>query len=236
MMMTVNKAPKILYVEDDETLSFITTDNLKRKGFDIVNAVDGVQAFELFSNDTFDICLFDVMLPKMDGFDLAHKVRSVNNEIPILFITAKTLPEDRVKGLLLGADDYIIKPYNIEELILRIKVFLKRKKIIDPETENQNIKIGKAIFDCENLRLLTGTKENSLTYREAELLKFFVENKNTVVTRERILNVLWGENDYFAGRSLDVFITRLRKYFKSVPGVAIENKHGVGFVFKVFDK
>ena len=206
------------------------------KGFDVVNAVDGVKAFELFSNDTFDICLFDVMLPKMDGFDLAHKVRSVNNEIPILFITAKTLPEDRIKGLLLGADDYIIKPYNIEELILRIKVFLKRKKIIDPETEDRNIKIGKAIFDGENLKLLVGAKENSLTYREAELLKFFVENKNTVVTRERILNVLWGENDYFAGRSLDVFITRLRKYFKSVPGVAIENKHGVGFVFKVLDK
>ena len=129
-MLTVNENPKILYVEDDETLSFITSDNLKRKGFDVVNAYDGVQAFELFSNDTFDICLFDVMLPKMDGFDLAHKVRTVNKEIPILFITAKTMPEDRIKGLLLGADDYIVKPYNIEELILRIKVFLKRKKII----------------------------------------------------------------------------------------------------------
>jgi len=232
----VNKIPKILYVEDDKTLSFITSDNLKRKGFDIVNAYDGIQAFELFLSDTFDICLFDVMLPNMDGFDLAHKVRSVNKEIPILFITAKTLPEDRIKGLLIGADDYIIKPYNIDELILRIKVFLKRKKIIDPEKEDQRIKIGKVIFDRENLKLLVGANENSLTYREAELLKFLVENKNTLVTRKRILNVLWGENDYFAGRSLDVFITRLRKYFKFVSGISIENKHGVGFIFKVSEK
>lgn len=229
----MNKLPKILYVEDDETLSFITTDNLKRKGFDVINASDGLSAFEIFTNDTFDICLFDVMLPKMDGFDLAHKVRAVNKEIPILFITAKTLPEDRIKGLLLGADDYIIKPYNIEELTLRIKVFLRRKKIIESESENQKIKLGKSIFDGENLKLLVGKNENNLTYREAELLKFFVENKNTVIPRERILNVLWGENDYFAGRSLDVFITRLRKYFKSDPSVSIENKHGVGFIFKV---
>lgn len=231
----MNDIPKILYVEDDETLSFITSDNLKRKGFDVVNAVDGVQAFEIFSNKSFDICLFDVMLPKMDGFDLAHKVRTVNKEIPILFITAKTLPEDRIKGLLLGADDYIIKPYNIEELTLRIKVFLKRKKIIDLNSENQKIKIGKAVFDREKLELKIGSKKNSLTYREAELLKFFIENKNAVLTRERILNVLWGENDYFAGRSLDVFITRLRKYFKSSSNISIENKHGVGFVFKVTD-
>lgn len=232
----MNKSPKILYVEDDETLSFITTDILKRNGFDVINANDGLQAFELFSNATFDICLFDIMLPKMDGFDLAHKVRSVNHEIPILFLTAKTLPEDRVKGLLLGADDYIVKPYNMEELILRIQVFLKRNKIIDPKSESKKIKIGKVIFDPEKLKLYVGPKENNLTYREAELLKFFIENKNTIVTRERILTVLWGENDYFAGRSLDVFITRLRKYFKSVSEISIENKHGVGFVFKISEK
>lgn len=235
-MLIVNKIPKILYVEDDETLSFITSDNLKRKGFEVINAYDGLSAFDIFMNDTFDICLFDIMLPKMDGFDLAHKVRTVNKEIPILFITAKTLPEDRIKGLLLGADDYIVKPYNIEELILRIKVFLKRKKIIESDAENQIIKLGEAIFDRENLKLLIGKKENNLTYREAELLKFFVKNKNTLIPRERILNVLWGENDYFAGRSLDVFITRLRKYFKSVPSVSIENKHGVGFIFKVSER
>lgn len=229
----MNDKPKILYVEDDETLRFITTDNLERKGFEVLEASDGLTAFELFNKETFDICLLDIMLPKMDGFDLAHKIRSVNQEIPILFITAKTLPEDRVKGLLLGADDYIVKPYNMEELILRIKVFLRRRKISDENTESKKIKIGSAIFDTEKLKLKVGKKENNLTYREAELLRFLMDNKNTVVTRERILNVLWGENDYFAGRSLDVFITRLRKYFKFAPGVSIENKRGVGFVFKL---
>ncbi len=229
----MNDKPKILYVEDDETLRFITTDNLERKGFEVVEASDGLTAFELFNKETFDICLLDIMLPKMDGFDLAHKIRSVNQEVPLLFITAKTLPEDRVKGLLLGADDYIVKPYHMEELILRIKVFLKRRKISDENAESKSIKIGSAIVDTEKLKLKVGKKENNLTYREAELLRFLIDNKNTVVTRERILNVLWGENDYFAGRSLDVFITRLRKYFKSVPGVTIENKRGVGFVFKL---
>jgi DNA-binding response OmpR family regulator len=229
----VTKAPKILYVEDDETLSFITSDNLKRKGFEVVNAADGVMAFDLFSKNAFDICLFDVMLPMMDGFDLAHKIRAINKHIPILFLTAKTLPEDRIKGLLLGGDDYIVKPYNMDELILRIQVFLKRNKIIEGENAIQEIRIGKSNFDVDKLILKHGKIENSLTYREAELLKFFVENKNTILTRERILNVLWGENDYFAGRSLDVFITRLRKYFKTDSGVSIENKHGVGFIFKV---
>ena len=232
-MKIVNSLPKILYVEDDETLSFITTDNLKRKGFDVVHTDNGIDAFNLFINNTFDICLFDVMLPKMDGFDLAHKVRSTNKEIPILFITAKTLPEDRIKGLLIGADDYIVKPYTMEELILRIKVFLKRKRIVESDEETVVSKIGNTIFDWENLKLIVKGTENKITYREAELLKFFVENKNAIITRERILNVLWGDNDYFAGRSLDVFITRIRKYFKNVPEISVENKHGVGFIFKV---
>ncbi|MBI9054155.1 MAG: response regulator transcription factor [Bacteroidales bacterium] len=228
-----NKVARILYVEDDETLSFITIDNLTRKGFEVIHAENGLDAMNLFSKEQFDICLFDVMLPKMDGFDLAHKVRSVNQEIPILFITAKTLPEDRIKGLLIGADDYITKPYTMEELILRIKVFLKRKRIVDSDDENNISKISATTINWEDLKIITNNKEQKITYREAELLKFFIENKNTVITRERILNVLWGENDYFAGRSLDVFITRLRKYFKSDSKISIENKHGVGFIFKV---
>lgn len=230
----MDKLPKILYVEDDETLRFITSDNLTRKGFEVITAADGLEGFNLFTNNTFDVCLFDVMLPKMDGFDLAHKVRSVNKEIPILFITAKTLPEDRIKGLLIGADDYIVKPYTMEELILRIKVFLKRKSVINTDEEEKTIVLGpNVIFEKENLILKVKDKIIKLTYRETELLMFFSENRNAVITRERILNVLWGENDYFAGRSLDVFITRLRKYFKPISGISIENKHGVGFVFKI---
>ncbi len=229
----MNKLPRILYVEDDETLSFITTDNLTRKGFEVITAADGVDGFNHFTKGNFDICLFDVMLPKMDGFDLAHKVRSANKEIPILFITAKTLPEDRIKGLLIGADDYIVKPYTMEELILRIKVFLKRKNVINPDAEEKEIMLSaNTIFDKDKMTLTVKNKINKLTYRETELLKFFIENRNIVITRERILNVLWGENDYFAGRSLDVFITRLRKYFKPVSTITIENKHGVGFIFK----
>jgi DNA-binding response OmpR family regulator len=229
----VDKSPKILYVEDDETLRFITSDNLTRKGFEVITAADGLEGFNLFTNNTFDVCLFDVMLPKMDGFDLAHKVRSVNKEIPILFITAKTLPEDRIKGLLIGADDYIVKPYTMEELILRIKVFLKRKNIINSDEEKTIVLCSNVIFEKENLILKVKDKIIKLTYRETELLMFFSENRNAVITRERILNVLWGENDYFAGRSLDVFITRLRKYFKPISSISIENKHGVGFIFKV---
>jgi len=232
----VTKNPKILYVEDDETLSFITKENLERNNFEITHCSNGLEAFEQFKKNRFDICLFDIMLPLMDGFDLAQKVRMANKEIPILFITAKTLPEDRIKGLLLGADDYIVKPYSIEELILRINVFLKRKNIIQTD-QTQLIELVKRVeFNFEKLQLQVKGERFILTYREAELLKFFIENKNTLIPRERILTVLWGNSDYFVGRSLDVFITRLRKYFKAVPEIAIINKHRTGFVFRVESK
>ncbi|MCG8412046.1 MAG: response regulator transcription factor [Bacteroidales bacterium] len=229
-----NKEAKILYVEDDETLGFITNENLTRKGFDVTYINNGLDALNTFSQEKFDICLLDIMLPKLDGFDLAYKIRSINKEIPILFITAKTLHEDKIKGLTLGADDYITKPYSIDELVLRIKVFLKRKRITNTNTEELS-HIGNTIFDWENFKIKQDETEYKITLREAELLKFFVENRNTVISRERILTVLWGESDYFTGRSLDVFITRLRKYFKNNNRISIENKHGVGFIFKVIE-
>ena len=229
-----NKEAKILYVEDDETLGFITNENLTRKGFNVTYINNGLDALNTFSQEKFDICLLDIMLPKLDGFDLAYKIRSINKEIPILFITAKTLHEDKIKGLTLGADDYITKPYSIDELVLRIKVFLKRKRITNTNTEELS-HIGNTIFDWENFKIKQDETEYKITLREAELLKFFVENRNTVISRERILTVLWGESDYFTGRSLDVFITRLRKYFKNNNSISIENKHGVGFIFKVIE-
>jgi len=232
-MATVIDKPKILYAEDDETLSFITKENLERKDFDVVHCLNGLEAFDLFKKNTFDICLFDIMLPQMDGFDLAQKIRSVNKEIPILFITAKTLPEDRIKGLLLSADDYIVKPYSIEELILRINIFLKRRNIIETKQDQQIVLVKHIEFNFEKHQLSVKGEQFNLTFREAELLKFFIENKNTIIPRERILNVLWGSNDYFLGRSLDVFITRLRKYFKNAPEISIENKHRTGFIFKI---
>ena len=229
-----NKEAKILYVEDDETLGFITNENLTRKGFNVTYINNGLDSLNTFSQEKFDICLLDIMLPKLDGFDLAYKIRSINKEIPILFITAKTLHEDKIKGLTLGADDYITKPYSIDELVLRIKVFLKRKRITNTNTEELS-HIGNTIFDWENFKIKQDETEYKITLREAELLKFFVENRNTVISRERILTVLWGESDYFTGRSLDVFITRLRKYFKNNNSISIENKHGVGFIFKVIE-
>jgi len=229
----VIEKPKILYVEDDETLSFITKENLERKNFSVTHCINGLEAYQLFKNNSFDICLFDVMLPVMDGFDLAHKVRSINKEIPILFLTAKTLPEERIKGLLIGADDYIVKPYSIEELFLRINVFLKRKNIIQTEQDYKVVLLNQVEFSFEKHNLLVKDKEFNMTYREAELLKLFIENKNTLISRERILTVLWGQNDYFLGRSLDVFITRLRKYFIEIPEISIENKHRTGFIFKI---
>lgn len=229
----MNRNPKILYVEDDGTLSFITKENLERKNFIVIHCANGLDAFELFKKNVFDICLLDVMLPLLDGFDLAQKIRVINKEIPILFITAKTLPEDRIKGLLIGADDYIVKPYSIEELILRINVFLKRRNIVQSDSEQKITLLNKIEFDFEKLFLVVNGENFTLTYREAELLKFFIENKNTIIPRERILNALWGNSDYFLGRSLDVFITRLRKYFRNVSEVSIENKHRIGFIFKI---
>jgi len=170
------------------------------------------------------------MLPEMDGYTLAEKIRAKNKEIPIIFLTAKSLKEDRIKGLQIGADDYITKPFSIEELILKIEVFLKRKYIHN-EKQASKKNIGKYVFDHENLMLTIGETEKSLTQKEGDLLQLFTEYEDKIVKRNVILERLWGENDYFHGRSMDVFISRLRKYLKEDPTIKIENVHGVGFRF-----
>ena len=228
--------PQLLYVEDDETLSYITKENLERRGYVIININDGVKAWDKFNKEKFELCILDVMLPNMDGFTLAKKIRSVNQHIPIIFVTAKSLQEDKIEGLMLGADDYIVKPYSIEELILKIEIFLKRSGINDQFATNSNeFQIGKFKLDTYNLILSDLNNETKLTYKEAELLKFFYTNRDKLVTREQILNTLWGGNDYFSGRSLDVFISRLRKYLKLDKSLKIENRHGIGFVFKIIE-
>jgi len=234
----MNSLASILYVEDDETLQFITKENLQRKGYEIIACDDGVKAWELFQSHKFDLCVLDVMLPRLDGFTLAKKIREHNQEVPIIFVTAKSLQEDKIEGLMLGADDYIIKPFSLEELALKIEVFLKRSKLMTDTLANKplQITIGKYKLNLSNLVIFDGNEENRLTYREAELIRFFYENKGTLLSREEILVAVWGENDYFAGRSLDVFISRLRKYFKDDSSISIENRHGVGFVFKVNDQ
>ncbi|HLF65141.1 MAG TPA: response regulator transcription factor [Saprospiraceae bacterium] len=226
--------PRILYVEDDETLSFITKDHLELKGYEVHHCNDGMQALEEFKGGEFDICVLDVMLPRMDGFVLATEIRKRDRDIPILFLTAKSLKDDRLEGLRLGGDDYITKPFSIEELILRIEVFLKRSKV-HSEAPSRQYAIGKYTFDYNNLTLSEGSEVSNLTEREADLLKYLTENANRVIKRSDILLSVWGEDDYFLGRSLDVFISRLRKYLKADDRINIENVHGVGFRFIVPD-
>lgn len=223
---------KILYTEDDETLAFLTKDNLEQNNYEVDHCSDGVSGLESFKNEDFDICILDIMMPKMDGFELATEIRKSNTNIPIIFLSAKTLKEDRLKGLRLGADDYLVKPFSIEELLLKIEIFLKRSQK-STLTQKTIYEIGKYQFDTQNFFLFNENEKIGLTQREAELLKLFLDNKNTVLKREQILKSLWGNDDYFTGRSLDVFISRLRKILVNEKGIAIENLHGIGFRFSI---
>ncbi len=223
--------PVVLYVEDDETLKFITADNLEREQFSVITATDGMEAWDLFRKQTPDICVLDVNLPKMDGFTLARRIREENQDVPIIFVTAKSLKEDKLEGLLLGGDDYLIKPFSIEELILKIRIFLRRSKSINEPSQQSLIKFGEYTLHPAKLLLTSYAGEIKLTFRETELLSFFLKNQEVLLGREQILESVWGGNDYFAGRSLDVYISRLRKYLSTDPSVKIENRHGIGFQF-----
>jgi len=231
-MTTEQARPRILYVEDDETLQYIARDNLEREGFIVESALDGVQAWESFLANRPDICVLDVNLPKLDGFTLARKIREQDQEIPVIFVTAKSLKEDKLEGLLLGGDDYLVKPFSIEELILKIRIFLRRSRISSDTIQPDLIRFSGFTLNRNDLILRGPVGETRLTAREAELLAFFVRNSGKLLSREQLLNNLWGGNDYFAGRSLDVFISRLRKYLAADPGIRIENRHGIGFIFK----
>lgn len=222
----------LFYVEDDESLSFVTRDNLELEGYKVTYCENGQKAIDILKTESFDLCILDVMLPDVDGFTIAEEIRKKNKQVPILFLTAKSLKEDRIRGLRLGADDYITKPFSIEELILKIEIFLKRSQIVIKENEHL-FQVGNYDFDHKNLQLKNNEVERQLTQKEADLLKYFIENKNEVLKRSDILETLWGEDDYFLGRSLDVFISRLRKYLKEDTSLKIENIHGVGFRFNV---
>jgi len=225
---------KILYVEDDPNLAFATMDNLEANDYDIVHAADGEKAWELFGKDHFDICVLDVMLPKMDGFTLAEHIRKADNQVPILFLTARALQEDKIKGLQLGGDDYVTKPFSIQELMLRIEVFLRRSKQDTPVTAKPvSNRIGKYLFDFQKLILAVDGNTQNLTFREAEVLKYLSERIDQVIRRDELLKAIWGDDDYFMGRSLDVFISRLRKYLSADDGIRIDNIHGVGFRMSV---
>lgn len=220
--------PRILLVEDDPSLGFVVKDNLEQEGYQISLCTNGKAGKEAFEAGAFDICILDVMLPEMDGFTLAQHIRSQNAEVPIIFLTAKALKEDRIQGFKIGGDDYLTKPFSIEELVLRMEAILKRlgRKT---QTPAHILMIGTYTFDTRNLRLSCPTFQDELTQREAALLQILVQNLNNVIPREKILIELWGEDDYFKGRSLDVFITRLRKYLSHDASLKLVNVHGVGF-------
>jgi DNA-binding response OmpR family regulator len=221
----------ILYVEDDETLAFLTKDSLEMNNYNVLHCRTAEEALSLFKKNKIDLCVLDIMLPAKDGFELAASIREINQEVPIIFLSAKTLREDRIKGLKTGADDYIVKPFSIEELILKIEIFLQR-----PRKNTRNTKVyqaGSLVFDAGNYTVQVGEEKKLLTQRQSELLQFLFENKNKVLGREQILTSIWGKNDYFLGRSLDVFISKLRKILSQEPGVQIENLHGIGFKFTV---
>lgn len=226
---------RILLVEDDMNLGFVVQDNLKMSGYKVVLATDGKQGLQQFSEGEYDLCILDVMLPQKDGFTLAEDIRKINTDIPIIFLTAKNMTEDRIKGFKSGADDYITKPFSTEELMLRIDAILKRINPLKQREQKDFFTIGKFTFNYPNYTLVFDNKqEQKLTKKEAEVLKLLCVHKGQVLPRELVLNMIWGDDSYFNGRSLDVFITRLRKYLKADEKVSITNIHGVGF--KLNDK
>jgi DNA-binding response OmpR family regulator len=219
----------ILFAEDDHNLGFMTKEGLEESGFNVNWCKNGEEAWKAFGGQ--DICLIDIMMPKMDGFTLAQKIRDKDDLIPILFLTAKSREEDKLKGFEIGGDDYISKPFSMQELVYRLNVFFKRSTT--PTSTNSSLIFGVCEYDPVNVRISVNGKEKSLTQREGYLLQLLLQHPNQLVKREDILVQIWGANDYFMGRSLDVFISRLRKYLKDDPAVEIKNHHGVGFMLVV---
>lgn len=224
----------LLYVEDDLTLGFVTRDSLEQKGYQVTHTTDGEKALDHFLTGTFNLCIIDVMLPTMDGFSLAAKIREHNKHIPILFLTALSMKEDRIKGLTIGGDDYIVKPFSIEELILKIEVFLKRNRIQEAKPDyGELIPLAGYRFFPDRMRLEWHGEEQALTFKESELLRFFAENQNKIIRREELLNAVWGDDSLYLSRSLDVFISRLRKYLSRDASIELKNVHGIGFRLSV---
>ena len=236
MMEKEKKTPKILFVEDDPNLSMILQDYLEMIGYDVDHAGDGEAGLNAYEKGGYDLIILDIMMPKKDGFTLANEIRSVETTIPIIFLTAKNLKEDRIKGFESGCDDYMTKPFSTEELSLRIKAILRRCSVIDDEEEikeSEIFVIGMFTFNHDKMLLSSKNEERNLTRKESGLLKLLCLNMNGLLPREVALETIWGENDYFIGRSMDVFIAKLRKYLKEDPNVKITNIHGVGFKLEV---
>ena len=238
----MSKPERILFVEDDVNLGFVIRDTLENVPFLVTHCTTGADAWNAFQAGGFDLCLFDVMLlppptTSTDGFALARQIRSVDTQVPILFLSALANKDSRLQGLRLGADDYLTKPFSIEELILKIQVFLRRSPAVANYQPVENAGKSGVLLDRHNLILhvngqSAGNPVQTLTHREVDVLAYLMDRSNTLVRRDELLRAVWGDDDYFMGRSLDVFISRLRKRLADTPAVRIENVHGVGFVFR----
>lgn len=223
---------KILLAEDDKPLSELMKEALEEEGYEVDIFHDGQQAINYFDKNKYDICLLDIMMPIKDGFMVARKIRQQSDLMPILFISTKNLEEDKIKGYQTGADDYITKPFSMKELLLKLEVFLRRTRKMYYETK-QEFQIGKLFFSYTDLKLITPENEISLKQKEADLLKFLCEHANRVLKREEVLLAVWGKDDFFLGRSMDVYMTKLRKHLKADPDVVIETIHGLGYRFSI---
>ena len=219
---------RILLCEDDENLGMLLREYLQAKGYNVTLAPDGEAGYQHFSNEKFDLCILDVMMPKKDGFTLAQDIRKVNTVIPIVFLTAKSLKDDVLEGFRIGADDYITKPFSMEEMLLRIEAIMRR--ISGKKNKNgSEYQLGNMTFDTQKQTLVTENGTTKLTTKESELLALLVQNANSILERTYALKTIWVEDNYFNARSMDVYITKLRKLLKNDPNVEIINIHGKGY-------
>ncbi|MGF1670906.1 MAG: response regulator transcription factor [Balneolaceae bacterium] len=224
---------RLLLVEDDDSLGYILKEYLELNNFEVEWVKDGEKGIRKFQNRRFDLCILDVMLPKKDGFALAGEMRTLNKATPFNFLTAKTLKVDKLKGFNLGCDDYIVKPVEEELLIARIQAIIRRTaKNPSENSTGSTYEIGRYLFDYPNQKLVLDGHIQIVTSREAELLKMLCDHKNNLLERRKALEAIWGDPDYFNRRSMDVFVSKLRKYLRHDPDVRIENVHGRGFILK----
>lgn len=219
---------KILLCEDDENLGMLLREYLQAKNFEVTLMPDGETGYHAFLDDKFDLCILDVMMPKKDGFSLAQDIRKINSVIPIIFLTAKSLKEDVLEGFRIGADDYITKPFSMEELLLRIEAIMRRISGKKRKSESE-FRIGTMTFDSQNQTLVSPNTTIKLTTKECDLLLLLVQNANSILERNYALKTIWVEDNYFNARSMDVYITKLRKILKEDPNIEIINIHGKGY-------
>lgn len=224
-----NEKPRILLAEDDPNLGTILTEYLEAKGYEPKLAKNGVEGWKLFSNHEFDCCILDVMMPEKDGFTLGKEIRSANESVPIIFLTAKSMKDDTITGFKSGGDDYITKPFSMEELLLRLKAILRRTRGEERVPEKTMFELGNFNFDFKNQVLRIESHEQHLTSKENALLKMLAQHANQLLDRSQALLAIWGDDSYFNSRSMDVYVAKLRKYLKKDPRVKIMNEHGRGF-------